>query len=154
MHHCGAAARGVRRREQGGQRRGEAGGAKAAVAGGEVGWRGGFERAVLFPKKRCLLAMEYYQKRRENPRMDAGEARENKGAAHTLQTTLPHLLHPPTKSLAQVPTLPLTKCPASPRICHFWPSGFRAARPRWWVCASFSHRRVDCRRRVRYCRRL
>ena len=84
------------------------------MAGGEVGGGGGFECAILFTNGISIYHIGF----------DMETGRDGR---HTRQTTLPHLLHSPTRSLAHVLTFPETKCPASPKICHFWPAGFKAA---------------------------
>lgn len=77
---------------------------------------------------------------------------EEENVRRTRQTILPHRRQSLTRSLAQVDTLPETRCPASPSMCHFRP-GFSlsielASRN------SFSQRSVCCTRRLRYCKRL
>lgn len=78
--------------------------------------------------------------------------REEGMMGRTRQTILPHLRQSLTRSLAQVDTLPETRCPASPSMCHFCPgcslSADLASRN------SFSQRSVCCTRRLRYCSRL
>lgn len=84
-------------------------------------------------------------------RRGSGGRKEGKGR-HTRHTIRPHLRQSLTRSLAHADTLPDTRCPASPSICHFCPvfsfSDDLASRN------SFSQRSVCCTRRLRYWRRL
>lgn len=97
------------------------------------------------------------KERAEGKRKGSGRGREGGGGDITRQTILPHLRQSLTRSLAQVDTLPDTRCPASPRMCHlcpgFSPSEKHAARPTS-SRNSFSHRSVCRTRRLRYCNRL
>jgi hypothetical protein len=74
--------------DEGRERDAGTGSADAAVAVSEEDWRGGFDRAVLSDISIHSVAFKL-------------------NVELTLQTTRPHLLHPPTISLAQSPTFPV-----------------------------------------------